>query len=264
MPGRSVVGGHGAGGDQDHPWRCGTVGCPWAPDGDARAEGAGAARRIVRCRRDPPRSGKVQYACVADGAAAATGASMGKLNLHLEAAGEADVRTTFRNRKTGASITLAPTEDFITRFKDVPRERLEAAGREVLTIPDAELFLRERARLPPRDLLLGNRDPPQSPRRVDTGAGPHQVKPVLGRCGQTRERLERLGDPALQCVHPGPVPRHARPQPVDCRHPPAPSPPNPWSRDPNPTPRDTEPRVLRGKPGVRTPHTCGPSGSIRA
>lgn len=81
---------------------------------------------------------KVQYTCVADGAAAATGASVGKLNLHLETAEQPS--TTFRNRRTGAAITLAPADAFIARFKDLPREQLDAAGQEVLHLPEAELF----------------------------------------------------------------------------------------------------------------------------
>jgi len=82
----------------------------------------------------------VQYSCVADGAAAATGASLGKLNLRMEAAEAADVRTTFRNRKTGVSLTLAPAPALAARFKDLPRAELEAAGRVVLTLPEAEVF----------------------------------------------------------------------------------------------------------------------------
>ncbi|WP_323382856.1 formylmethanofuran dehydrogenase subunit E family protein [Myxococcus dinghuensis] len=81
---------------------------------------------------------QVQYACVADGAAAATGASLGKLNLtRLDAA---ETVTTFRNRATGKSLTLRPAASFVERFRDVPREQLAVRGREVLTLPDAEVF----------------------------------------------------------------------------------------------------------------------------
>ena len=84
---------------------------------------------------------KVQYTCIADGAAVATGASLGKLNLAL--ASEPDdsrLATTYRRRSTGASVTLRPTRRFVERYKDLPRERLAEAGREVLALPDAEVL----------------------------------------------------------------------------------------------------------------------------
>ncbi|KYF79477.1 hypothetical protein BE11_07455 [Sorangium cellulosum] len=82
----------------------------------------------------------VQFSCIADGAAAATGASLGKLNLSLVEASEAGVETTYRRRSTGQSVTLRPSGAFRARFRDVPRDGLEAAGREVLSLPDAEVF----------------------------------------------------------------------------------------------------------------------------
>ncbi|AKT42093.1 FmdE family protein [Chondromyces crocatus] len=90
-----------------------------------------------------PRS--VQFTCIADGAAAATGASLGKLNLSLvEEADEAAVATTYRRRSTGASITLRPTATFKARFKDVPREQLPAAGRVAMELPETEIFEEQR------------------------------------------------------------------------------------------------------------------------
>ena len=83
---------------------------------------------------------KVQFSCIADGAAAATGASAGKLNLRLVDAADADVATTFRRRSTGQSVTLRPSRAFAARFADLPRDQLAAAGRAVLALPDAEVF----------------------------------------------------------------------------------------------------------------------------
>lgn len=83
---------------------------------------------------------EVQYSCIADGAAAATGASLGRLNLSMQPAEAAQTRTTFRNRRTGASLTLQATSDFAQRFLDVPRSELAAAGAEVLHLPDAAIF----------------------------------------------------------------------------------------------------------------------------
>ncbi|WP_437670610.1 FmdE family protein [Sorangium sp. So ce131] len=89
----------------------------------------------------------VQFSCIADGAAAATGASLGKLNLSLVEATEAGVETTYRRKSTGQAITLRPSAAFRARFRDVPREKLGPAGREVLSLPDAEVF--EEVRTPP-------------------------------------------------------------------------------------------------------------------
>ncbi|XXY48538.1 hypothetical protein WME91_51900 [Sorangium sp. So ce269] len=55
-----------------------------------------------------PRS--VQFSCIADGAAAATGASRGKLDLSLVETSEARVEPTYRRRSTGQVLTL-PVDD---------------------------------------------------------------------------------------------------------------------------------------------------------
>lgn len=84
---------------------------------------------------------QVQYACVADGAAAATGVSLGKLNLSLAEVARPDgTATAFRNRATGQSVTLKPAARFFERYLHVPREHLADAGSEVLTLPEAEVF----------------------------------------------------------------------------------------------------------------------------
>lgn len=82
----------------------------------------------------------VQYACIADGASASTGASVGKLNLSLADAPAPETRTVYRRRAGGASITLRVTKAFASRFLDVPRERLGAAGREAMQLPDDDVF----------------------------------------------------------------------------------------------------------------------------
>jgi formylmethanofuran dehydrogenase subunit E len=81
-----------------------------------------------------------QFACVADGAQAATGASVGKLNLALEEAPLDQLTTTFTNTKTGASVTVKPAKAFVTRFLNAPREKALENGRAVLTLKDAEVF----------------------------------------------------------------------------------------------------------------------------
>ena len=83
---------------------------------------------------------EVQYACIADGASAATGASVGKLNLTLSDAPAPETRTVYRSRSTGKTITLRVTKAFAARFLEVPRERLGDAGREAMQLPDADVF----------------------------------------------------------------------------------------------------------------------------
>jgi formylmethanofuran dehydrogenase subunit E len=83
---------------------------------------------------------QVQYSCIADGAAAATGASLGRLNLALQESNATETRTTYRNRASNAAITLQVTPEFAARFIDVAQPQLSAAGRTVLQLPDAEIF----------------------------------------------------------------------------------------------------------------------------
>jgi formylmethanofuran dehydrogenase subunit E len=83
---------------------------------------------------------EVQFSCIADGAAAATGASLGKLNLDRIDAPGPETRTVYRSRASGRSITLRVTPSFAQRFRDVPRAELAARGREVLQLRDDEVF----------------------------------------------------------------------------------------------------------------------------
>jgi hypothetical protein len=82
----------------------------------------------------------IQYSCIADGAAASTGASVGKLNLKLVDSTEAEVMTTYVRKSTGQSLTLRPTAAFKARFGGLPRDKLGDAGREVMALSDAEVF----------------------------------------------------------------------------------------------------------------------------
>jgi len=82
----------------------------------------------------------VKYSCIADGAAAATGASAGKLNLLLVDADEAHVETTYRRKSTGQSITLRPAASFGARFADVPQGQARVLGKQVLELPAGEVF----------------------------------------------------------------------------------------------------------------------------
>jgi formylmethanofuran dehydrogenase subunit E len=83
---------------------------------------------------------EVQYSCIADGAAAATGASLGKLNLTLEGAIASETHTVYRSKSTGKSIALRVTKPFATRFTDVAPDHLKEAGREVIQLRDEDVF----------------------------------------------------------------------------------------------------------------------------
>lgn len=117
---------------------------PWAVAGYRMGEAALTRLGLPRGSFDltvehlSPR--EVQYTCIADGAAAATGASTGKLNLTLGSAPEHDTRTVYTRKSTGQSVTLRLTAAFKARYLDVPRERLGDAGREVMSLRDDEIF----------------------------------------------------------------------------------------------------------------------------
>jgi len=83
---------------------------------------------------------EVQYSCIADGAAAATGASLGKLNLHWQEVALPDTRTTYLRKSTGQTVELEVTTAFAKRYADVPRPLLKSAGEEVMRLADNEIF----------------------------------------------------------------------------------------------------------------------------
>jgi len=76
---------------------------------------------------------EVQYSCIADGVAASTGASVGRLNLRRVDAADGATRS-------GRSLVLRLTDGFLARFRDVPMPGLGAAGRAVLGLRDEEIF----------------------------------------------------------------------------------------------------------------------------
>jgi formylmethanofuran dehydrogenase subunit E len=83
---------------------------------------------------------QVMFSCIADGAAAATGASAGKLNLVMLDGTESELATTYRQKSKDRVVTLRPTASFRARYADTPRERAREAGREVLTLPQDQIF----------------------------------------------------------------------------------------------------------------------------
>lgn len=83
---------------------------------------------------------EVQWSCVADGVQAATGVSVGKLNLKLVEVPQDRMETIVSDRSSGKAVVFQLTADFIKRFINLPHERLAAAGRQVLSIPDDQIF----------------------------------------------------------------------------------------------------------------------------
>jgi formylmethanofuran dehydrogenase subunit E len=59
---------------------------------------------------------RVQYACIIDGVAAATGASLGTLNLRLPEAPAVEMHTVYRRKSTGVSLRLRVTPLFASHF----------------------------------------------------------------------------------------------------------------------------------------------------
>jgi formylmethanofuran dehydrogenase subunit E len=117
---------------------------PWAVVGYRIGERAlkdlGLARHshslevIHRCPAE------VQYSCIADGVQAATGASPGKLNLHIEEATRDALKTVVRDKKSGRTLTFTLKPEFIRTIVDLPFERFEKEGRRVASLPDEAIF----------------------------------------------------------------------------------------------------------------------------
>jgi hypothetical protein len=83
---------------------------------------------------------EVQYTCVADGVQAATGATVGRMNLKLVETSVANLKTVFRHRVTGATITIRPSESFRQKFLNVPMHELSDRGKEVAAMKDDDLM----------------------------------------------------------------------------------------------------------------------------
>jgi formylmethanofuran dehydrogenase subunit E len=73
------------------------------------------------------------YAAIADGAAAHSGASVGKLNLSIVDSSPDNVLTVYRNKKSGEAVALRPLPSFKEQYG-------EATGRDVMLAPDEQLF----------------------------------------------------------------------------------------------------------------------------
>lgn len=83
---------------------------------------------------------QVQWSCIADGVQAATGASEGKLNLKVVVSQPGEVSTTIRDRRDGKTLVFRLKPQFVAEYVNVLHEKLDAAGAEVLALPDDQIF----------------------------------------------------------------------------------------------------------------------------
>jgi hypothetical protein len=83
---------------------------------------------------------QVQYSCMADGLAAATGASAGKLNLRIEESPATGLKTMVKDREHSRSLIFTLKPEFVRSVADLPYDRLEAEGRRVASLPDDAIF----------------------------------------------------------------------------------------------------------------------------
>jgi len=83
---------------------------------------------------------EVQWSCIIDGLQAATGASLGKLNLTRAPSTVHNVYSVIRNRKTGQAFRLQLTPTFIKPHLNIPGEKLSSAGAQLADTPEDQIF----------------------------------------------------------------------------------------------------------------------------
>jgi formylmethanofuran dehydrogenase subunit E len=83
---------------------------------------------------------RVQWSCIADGVQAATGASLGKLNLRLVEATPAEVQTIIADRDNGKQLVFRLKKSFSEKFLDLSEDNLSAAGAQAEQLSDDEIF----------------------------------------------------------------------------------------------------------------------------
>jgi formylmethanofuran dehydrogenase subunit E len=83
---------------------------------------------------------EVQWSCIIDGLQAATGASLGKLNLSLVDAPAGTVFSVIRHRKTGQEVKLELTPAFVKQHSNLPMTQTAAAGARVAVSAETEIF----------------------------------------------------------------------------------------------------------------------------
>lgn len=125
---------------------------PWA------VAGYRIGQRALKELKLPPQSfalmivhkspAQVQYTCMADGLQAATGASLGKLNLKLAEAASEALETEITDRNSGRTLAFSLRPELVRTIKDLSFEKLEAAGARVAELPDDAIFTMREVRPP--------------------------------------------------------------------------------------------------------------------
>jgi formylmethanofuran dehydrogenase subunit E len=117
---------------------------PWAAAGYRMAAyameklGVTAGKGDLTVEHHSPRA--VQFACVADGAQAATKASVGKMSLSWAEVPADKMETVFTRPSTGMRLVLRPSRRFMDVFLNTPREKARENAKKVLSLPDADVF----------------------------------------------------------------------------------------------------------------------------
>lgn len=83
---------------------------------------------------------RVSESCIADGWQAATGTSVGRMNLRRVDLSEGSTVTRIRDRRTNRAFVFELTPAFRARFAHVNHHNAEALGREVMSLRDEEIF----------------------------------------------------------------------------------------------------------------------------
>lgn len=81
-----------------------------------------------------------EYACIADGVQAATGATVGKLNLVLKNAPAAESKVVFTNSATGRSIAFLPADQFRMMLAKTTGSDSDAVALRAATLPEGDIF----------------------------------------------------------------------------------------------------------------------------
>jgi len=82
---------------------------------------------------------QVQWTCIVDGLQAATGASLGKMNLRCTES--AETYSIVKNRKTGRELRFEVNPKFLKAFANTPPNNLYQAGMKAADLKEAELYV---------------------------------------------------------------------------------------------------------------------------
>jgi formylmethanofuran dehydrogenase subunit E len=91
---------------------------------------------------------QVQWSCIADGIQAATGVSVGKLNLRLAETTPDKVETVIKDSRSGKVLLFRLRPEFLSKYLNIPEDRQAGAARELMSLPDSAIFTIQEATKP--------------------------------------------------------------------------------------------------------------------